>query len=213
MSRSVFKIVGSFGPGGALVCLWEKATHAIYHDAYEMEDPRLVGVNDAAEKTKKLRADYVAELFAVRGRLERDIANRFDASRGEKAYEELNSLIEKHVTIISKSEKGRLQRERMYFKNNPAQYQRRIEAAKTIERDTLDNLIKMALHIVNGTTIDKLSAGFDNFTADNEAGTIDQRVTHEQAMRLQTSWRAILNDYVAKGGSLAEVFGKEDVTA
>ena len=122
MSRSVFKIVGSFGPGGALVCLWEKAVHATYHNAYEMEDPRLVGVNEASEKSKALRANYVADLFAIRGRLERDIANRFDASKKEKAYEELNNLIAEHVSIISKAEKGRLQRERMYFKNNPAQY-------------------------------------------------------------------------------------------
>ena len=56
MSRSVFKVVGSFGPGGSLVCLWEKITHAIYHDAYEMEDPRMTSMNEAMDKVKELRA-------------------------------------------------------------------------------------------------------------------------------------------------------------
>lgn len=38
-SRTVFKIFGSFGPGGALVILWEKFCRRLYNEAYELGDP------------------------------------------------------------------------------------------------------------------------------------------------------------------------------
>ena len=153
-------------------------------------------------------------MFQVRGRLERDIANRFDEEKNKAAYEELNKIIEKHVSIISRSEKGRLQRERMYFKNNPAQYQRRIDAAKTVEHDTYDNLVKMALHIVAGTTIEKLSEGLENFTIDVEAGTIESRVSHADAIKLHVTWKMILQNYVDQpGNSIGAVFGETTNTS
>ena len=93
----------------------------------------------------------------------------------EAAYKELCELIEEYVKIITRSEKGRLQRERMYFKNDTAQYNKRLEAEKTIEKDTVDNLIKMAVHIVHGAEQNVLAErliGAD-FAQDFVAATIE----------------------------------------
>jgi hypothetical protein len=38
-NRTVFKLAGSFGPGGALVTLIEKICKAFFSEAYEQGDP------------------------------------------------------------------------------------------------------------------------------------------------------------------------------
>ena len=65
-----------------------------------------------------------------------------------EAYNELRQIIEKHVVIIARTERSRLTRERMFVKNRPNEYNRLIQQAKTIEADTVDNLVKMTCHIV-----------------------------------------------------------------
>jgi hypothetical protein len=69
----------------------------------------------------------------------------------------------------------------MYFKNNPTQYQRRIEQAKTVDVDTADNLVKMALHVVKGINETRLKNGLlsvlDLDVNDIEDGKIEERVS------------------------------------
>ena len=81
MTRSVFKIFGSIGPGGSISILTEKLCGAIFYDGYELKDPNLEEVSAAQEKEKKERGDYVAELFQRRGEIERGILSL----RGEEA--------------------------------------------------------------------------------------------------------------------------------
>lgn len=38
-SRTVFKIAGSFGPGGSIVILMEKLVRRLFNEAYELGDP------------------------------------------------------------------------------------------------------------------------------------------------------------------------------
>jgi hypothetical protein len=38
-SRTVFKIFGSFGPGGSFVTLVEKLCKGLFNEAYELGDP------------------------------------------------------------------------------------------------------------------------------------------------------------------------------
>ena len=61
---------------------------------------------------------------------------------------ELRDIIEKHVKIISSTTRSRLLRERMFIKNNPVLYKRKLAEAQNVEKDITDNLVKMALHIV-----------------------------------------------------------------
>ena len=53
MSRRVFKIVGSFGPGGAIACLVEHVCSAMFADGYDMIDPRTAGATMKAEEAKE----------------------------------------------------------------------------------------------------------------------------------------------------------------
>lgn len=87
-------------------------------------------------------------------------------------------------------------RERMYYKNNPTQYQRRIEQAKTVDADTADNLVKMAIHVVKGVDASRLMTGLKtviDFQEDDfEAGRIEERVSRNKAAELHEEWRKIL---------------------
>ena len=74
-----------------------------------------------------------------------------------EAYQELADLIMKHSAVISRAEKQRLMRERLNFKDNPAEYNKRLKAARHVSKDTDDNLIKMALKIVNESRLEKLN--------------------------------------------------------
>ena len=139
--------MGSFGPGGAIAILTEKLCRAMFYEGYELVDPDADKVEVFNEKAKKQRAEFVEELFRVRGRLTREM-NSFNVGTRHTAYEELQEIIERHVKIISKTEKGRLIRERQFFKDNALEYQKRLKASKRVEADTTDNLVKMALHIV-----------------------------------------------------------------
>jgi hypothetical protein len=39
-TRTVFKICGSFGPGGSFVTLMEKLCKGLFAEAYELGDPK-----------------------------------------------------------------------------------------------------------------------------------------------------------------------------
>ena len=77
MSRSVFKIVGSFGPGGAVAILFERVCKAFYYDGYNLGDPAAKPAEKFLEEAKKQRKDYVEALFKIRGHIERKINNTF----------------------------------------------------------------------------------------------------------------------------------------
>ena len=70
-------------------------------------------------------------------------------------------MIKKNVHIISKTEKTRLFRERQFYDPASAEYQRRVTQSQRVEADTLDNLSKMAIHIVKGTELRKLALEID----------------------------------------------------
>ena len=77
MSRSVFKIVGSFGPGGAVAILFERVCKAFYYDGYNLGDPATKPAEAFQQEAKKQRQEYVEALFKIRGRIERQIKNKF----------------------------------------------------------------------------------------------------------------------------------------
>ena len=80
-----------------------------------------------------------------------------------------------------------------------------MEAAKTCDADTLDNLIKMALHVVKAADAESLRQQFHlsgTGDADVEYGDIETRVTRARAEQLLTEWKKILVEYEKSGGNI-----------
>lgn len=69
-TRTVFKIFGSFGPGGSLVILMEKLCKRLFNDAYELGDPTVFHTPEE-DQIKQCRQDFVNELFNFKGSFER----------------------------------------------------------------------------------------------------------------------------------------------
>ena len=159
----------------------------------------------AAEKAKQQRADFVHDLFKVRGKLNRELES-FKPEVKDAAYKELAEIITRHARIISRTEKSRLLKERLAFKNNPVEYQKRIRAARRVSADTDDNLIKMTLKLVTNADYSVLapliiSEDFDG-TADAELGNIESRVTRARAEELLAAWKKILVAYEKEGNNV-----------
>ena len=73
--------MGSFGPGGAIAILTEKLCRAMFYDGYEMTDPEAESVTVFNERARQDRAEYVEELFKVRGRLTREMKSFNEGTR------------------------------------------------------------------------------------------------------------------------------------
>ena len=74
-TRTAFKFFASFGPAGSLVTIAEKASRAIWYDAYEQGNPDDVSMERIEKEAQEKRQDYVQELFKIRGRLEREMVS------------------------------------------------------------------------------------------------------------------------------------------
>ena len=63
--RSIFTILGSFGPGGAIAILTEKVFRRIFPEGYALGDEHEF---QAPEDTqiRKMRQDFVNELFDMK---------------------------------------------------------------------------------------------------------------------------------------------------
>jgi len=95
-----------------------------------------------------------------------------------------------------KTEKGRLIRERIFYKDDPNRYQRCLDKAKHVEEDVLDNLVKMAQHICkpDNELLKKAleDQGVSAPREDAEEGDIASRVTEEKANEYLQKWKRIL---------------------
>lgn len=61
-SRTVFKIFGSFGPGGTFVTLAEKLIRKFFNEAYDISDINEFRGTEEPQ-IEKLRQDFVNDLF------------------------------------------------------------------------------------------------------------------------------------------------------
>ena len=212
--RTVFKIFGSLGPAGAVLTLAEKLAKALFYEAYEQGDPNEITSIAAAEAAQKLRSEYVSELFKIKGNLNMRLVSLKPEVRTE-AYQELADLIMRHSAVISRAEKQRLMRERLNFKDNPAEYNKRLKAARHVSKDTDDNLIKMALKIVNESKLDKLNEFVKSEggagSADVESGAISDRITRARADKLHAAWKKILIQFEKEGGNADEIMRGDGV--
>jgi len=204
-TRTTFKFLASFGPAGSVAVIAEWISRAIWYEAYEQGDPSFITAEKFVHQAMEQRSAYVSELFKVKGKLNREMIS-FKPEVKEAAYQELAAIIEKHSKIISRTEKSRLLRERLQFKNNPAEYNRRIKAARHVSADTDDNLIKMALKIVSEAKKDELvkyvTAEEGEGTVDVEEGNIEARVTRARADQLLVEWKKILVQHENEGHNI-----------
>lgn len=114
-NRTVFKIFGSLGPAGAFATMTEKICRKIFPEAYELGDPtRLVSKEE--EEMKVLRSAFVNELFNYKSQFERDSIS-LKKERRVQAYAHLGKILESHKVKMIKVEKNRLNRERIFSKN------------------------------------------------------------------------------------------------
>ena len=139
------------------------------------------------------------ELFEKRGAFERELGSASD-ERQKEAYTELAKIILQHKTLIVKSEMSRLARERLFFNPNTRQYNRLVEQSRRVNGDTIDNLVKMTLHINKLAKSEKLQEAYrevsgNSFVLDIEEGDIEQRIPQNEARRLLVEWKKILVKY------------------
>ena len=209
-NRNVFKILSSVGPGGVIATFCEKICHNYFFDAYEQGDPSQAPSQEFQEKAKQQRQEYVEFLFEKRGGIERDIMSLSESTQ-HAAYENLAKIILEHKTKIAKSEQSRLARERLFYKPNSAQYQRLVDAARRVDADTTDNLMKMALHICKQADASKLNAEYVKIAGvsggvDLESGDIEERVPQTKAQELLAEWHKILTEYKNEGGDIDALY-------
>ena len=96
--RSIFTILASLGPGGAIAVLTEKLVRAIFTQGYDLGDEsEFKAPEDAA--VRKLRQDYVNEIFDFKKSFD-----NADASNIDGLYADLSSLIEKYLEDIREQE-------------------------------------------------------------------------------------------------------------
>jgi len=132
------------------------------------------------KELQKARKEFVELLFEKKGQWGRDINKGGD--RCENAYQDIHDEIQKKRVEIVRRTQTKLIRERAQFNPNSNQYKKRIEMSRNVDRDTLDNLIKMVIPIVLEVELKKLQEMFVGHDfQDEEAGTIEQRVTRNRA--------------------------------
>jgi len=212
--RYVFKFLGSFGPGGTFGLFAEKLCQAFFNDAYDQTDPAQERVDKIDKQIRDQRAEYVDELFEEKGDIGRAIEG-FNEENRKQAYVKLATLINKYRGTITRLEQSRLARERLFFKPDSVQYKKRMEAAKTCDADTLDNLMKMALHVVKAADSHDLSEQFGKAesargAADVEFGDIEKRVSKREAEQLLAAWKKILVEYEKEGNNIDALFEGEN---
>lgn len=214
-NRNVFKILSSVGPGGCIAVFCEKICHHVFYDAYEQGDPMCNLSEEQENKAKEQRQAFITELFNKRGGFERDLES-FDEEKKQSAYVAMASLIIDHKGRIARSETTRLARERLQFKATSIAYRRRVEASKRVESDTLDNLMKMTLHIVKTAESQLLIEAYETqggkatsqikFDMEDGRSDIRERISVDQAERYLTEWKKILYVYKKEGNDVDALF-------
>ena len=206
--RTTFKFFASFGPAGSVAVFAEWIAQSLWYEAYEQGDSTLEPAEKYVTMAQEQRSAYVSDLFKVKGKLNREMVS-FKPEVKEAAYKELATIIEKHSKIISRTEKNRLLRERIMLRNNQAEYNRRIKAARYVSADTDDNLIKMALKIITECKKDELlkyvTAEEGEGAVDVEEGNIETRVTRQRADQLLEAWKKILIQHENEGNNIETI--------
>ncbi len=121
-TRTVFKICGSFGPGGSIVTFAEKFCKVFFPEAYDLGDPTEFHTEEE-DKIRQCRQDFVNDLFNFKGVFER-MSGSLKLENRERAYRDLGAILKRYQGKMVRLEKGKLTRERIFYGNegNHARY-------------------------------------------------------------------------------------------
>jgi len=111
-NRTVFAIFGSVGPAGAFVSIAEKICTAIFPKAYNYGDPEQFE-SDIDKELKKCRENYILELFKYKNEFSR-CQNKGEDER-QSAYKRLVEIIKRFIERMTRLEKNKYMRERIYY--------------------------------------------------------------------------------------------------
>lgn len=189
-TRTVFKIFGSFGPGGAFVTLTEKLCKGLFSEAYEIGDPTEIKSKEEDE-LKKVRGEFVNDLFNFKGEFERN-STAIKQERRTEAYQKLGHIFETYKGRMIKLEKQRLARERYYYtqEENDVKYREAIEKQALVEGDVTDNLTKMIVSILKPDLNEMRKWGYQG-GADEEEGKIEERISQIRAEEILEIWKKL----------------------
>lgn len=145
--RSVFKFFGSIGPGGTFSTLAEKICTSIYPLAYKFGDPEQME-SEIDKQIKKLREEYVLELFKIKNKFEKNKASAKSEVK-EQAFNDLLKIINEYIEKMTRMEKNKYMRERIFYQRNNeiAMYEESNRLYSLCEGITKDNLFKQAITI------------------------------------------------------------------
>lgn len=187
-SRTVFKIAGSFGPGGSLVILMEKLVRRLFNDAYELGDPTQFHTVEE-DQIKQCRQDFVNELFNYKGTFERKSTSLKQEQR-DSAYKNLVEILERYKKKLIHLEKQRLTKERVFYlrEENEVRYKAALKKMEIVEEDTIDNIKKMTKHILNPNP-DILREYFGDAASNDEEQGIEERISLVRAQELLEAYK------------------------
>lgn len=187
-TRTVFKIFGSFGPGGSVVTLMEKFCKRMFPEAYDLGDPTQFHTKEE-DLIKNLRQEFVNELFNFKGPFERN-SQSVKAEKRDQAYMELAQILDKYKKKMVQLEKQRLTKERIFYlrEQNDVKYNQAMNKMSMVEEDINDNLTKMAQHILKPDMNKLKSLGY-SAAADEEQGDIESRISRHRAAELLEAWK------------------------
>ena len=160
--RSVFKFFGSIGPGGTFSTLAEKICTSVYPLAYKYGDPEQME-SEIDKKIKKLREEYVLELFKQKNKFEKHKdSEKLDTK--DAAFKDLLEIINKYIEKMTRMEKNKYMRERIFYQRNNeiAMYEESNRLYNACEGVIQDNLFKQAITICK-ITPDNLNLYFSQF--------------------------------------------------
>ena len=196
-NRSVFKIFGSIGPGGALVSLTEKICTAVYPAAYRFGDPE--ELESAIEKEiKKVREDYILELFKFKNKFIKQSTGNSDDKKN--AYKKLVMIIKKFIEKMTRLEKNKYMRERIFYQREGQHvlYQRANAAYHDCKNEVTDNLVKQAKTICQPSQ-QEFKDYFEEFGIEDDAeglnDDIAKKIDRNSAQNFHQTWLKIQSDH------------------
>ena len=153
--RSVFTVLASLGPGGAIAVLVEKFLSRVFPESYDLGEEHEFRPPEESE-IRKLRQDYVNELFDLKAQFEEVVAN--PASSSEQILEEyknLNEIADTYIDSIKVLEKQKYNKMKIFYQKeeNQAKYDHAHMRLEELDIEIRDNMYKMAIHILKGSDL------------------------------------------------------------
>jgi hypothetical protein len=198
-TRFVFKFFGSIGPAGAAVGLVEKTCTALYPHAYNYGDENQMETQVDID-LRKMREEYIVEIFKMKNKFQRNSTGDQGQEKKEDAYKALITTIKKYVERMTRMQKNKYMRERLFYQreNQIVLYEEANKKYHECEDEVKDNLIKMAKTICKPDEAE-FADFLDQYQLDYSdagvVGNIGERISHGQATNFANKWTELRNKH------------------